>query len=76
MFRGALIRTNSVVLIGAILFSDSSPGHASDDCFLVERYESDVEDEDEEGQVILTLSDRFLKEKSTNGEVCVLCGWG
>lgn len=45
----------------------------SGECFLVERYESDVEEGGEEGegeQVLLTLSDRFLEEKDINGKVC------
>lgn len=42
----------------------------SDECFVVERYESDVEEGDEGGdQILLTLSDRFLEEKDTNGVV-------
>ena len=53
------------------------PDGASGECFLVERYESDVEEGGEEGegeQVLLTLSDRFLEEKDFNGKVklCVL----
>ena len=36
----------------------------------MERYESDVEEGDEEGdQILLTLSERFLEEKDTNGVV-------
>lgn len=42
----------------------------SEDCFLVERYESDLEEDDEGEQVILMLTERFLKEKNTDGEVC------
>ena len=42
----------------------------SGECFLVERYESDVEEGGEEGEhILLTLSDRFLEEKDANGEV-------
>ena len=46
------------------------PDGVSGECFLVERYESDVEEGCEEGdQILLTLSDRFLEEKDTNGVV-------
>ena len=39
----------------------------------MERYESDEEDEREEGdQILLTLSDQFLEEKDTNGMVCTV----
>ena len=44
------------------------------ECFLVERYESDVE-EGEEGEgenILLTLSDRFLEEKDINGKVLII----
>ena len=42
----------------------------SGECFLVERYESDVEEGGEGGEhIILALSDRFLEEKDTNGVV-------
>ena len=40
------------------------------ECFLVERYESDVEDEGD--HILLALSDRFLEEKDTNGVVSEL----
>ena len=54
-------------------FSGSTPTGEGGECFLVERCESDVEGEDGEGgegagveaeQLLLTLSDRFLEEKS------------
>ena len=38
--------------------------------FLVERYESDVEEEGD--HILLALSDRFLEEKDTNGVVSEL----
>ena len=42
----------------------------SGECFLVERYESDVEEGGEEREhILLTLSDRFLEEKNTDGKV-------
>lgn len=54
-----------VSLTTECLFAD-----VSDECFVVERYESDVEEGDEDGdQILLTLSDRFLEEKDTNGVV-------
>lgn len=41
----------------------------------MERYESDVEEGDEEGdQIMLTLSDRLLEEKDTNGVVRTTVG--
>ena len=51
----------------------SFPDGMSGECFLVERYESDVE-EGEEGEgehILLTLTDRFLEEKDINGKVYV-----
>lgn len=53
-------------LLADCLFADVVSG----ECFVVERYESDVEEGDEGGdQILLTLSDRFLEEKDTNGMV-------
>ena len=44
------------------------------ECFLVERYESDVEEEGEAEQVILCLTNRFLEERNTQGgEVKMPC---
>ena len=44
----------------------------SGECFLVERYESDLEEAEEEGdQLLLNLSDQFLEEKDINGMVHV-----
>jgi len=44
----------------------STPSSLSGDFFLVERYESDVEEEAE--QVFITLTDRFLEERNTQGK--------
>ena len=56
-----------------------TPDGVSGECFLVERYESDVEEGGEEAegeQVLLALSDTFLEEKDINGKVGVyVCGW-
>ena len=41
--------------------------------FLVERYESDVEEEGEAEQVFLSLTNRFLEERNTQGEVKMPC---
>ena len=51
-----------------------TPDGVSGECFLVERYESDVEEGGEEAegeQVLLALSDTFLEEKDINGKVSV-----
>ena len=42
------------------------------ECFLVERYESDEEEEGEAEQVFLSLTNRFLEERNTQGEVKML----
>jgi hypothetical protein len=60
---------NSVILVVTCTFTADG---VSGECFLVERYESDVEEGGEEGegeQVLLALSDRFLEEKDINGKV-------
>ena len=41
---------------------------------MVERYESDLEEEEEVQHVIITLSDRFLEERNTDGQVGVAVG--
>ena len=57
-------------MIFIVVYMNNSPDGVSGECFLVERYESDVE-EGEEEHILLTLSDRFLEEKDTNGVVSV-----
>ncbi len=52
--------------------SPTSPGEERDECFLVERYESDMEGEEEVECLLLTLSDRFLEERNINGQVGVV----
>ena len=56
-----------------ICFSADSPLEIDGDYYLVERYESDVEDEKEEkDQVFVRISDKFLEEINTDGNVSTL----
>ena len=75
-------------MVDVLYYNDLHPppaaftGEDSGDCFLVERYESDVEEEGgasapnhspkkgtkREKQLMLVISDRFLEEKSSMGD--------
>ena len=69
----SLVAGRQGVKVSFTLHTASTPttpgGGESGECFLVERYESDLEEEGDVEQLLVTLSDTFLEEKNINGKV-------